>query len=237
MGGGMGGMGGMGGEDIFGGAGGGFGGMPGGMGGGARTRARPSAGRSQPSPASLPPVAEITRPLPLSLEEMYKGGTKRLKITRRKMDGSEEGKVLEVAYKAGWKKGTKIKFQGAGHEDEYGRGQTIVFLVEEKPHTRFKREDDDLVVSLNISLVDALTGDASTSTTREVEHLSGRSIKVPVPKGIIKPNQETRVTGEGFPITRASSVKKVGDLLVRWNVVFPTALSESQKEALKKTLG
>ena len=54
---------------------------------------------------------------------------------------------------------------------------------------------------------------------------------------IITPNQETRVTGEGFPITRASSTKKVGDLVVKWNVVFPRSLSESQKDGLKKVLG
>ena len=169
-------MGGMGGhEDMFG--GGGFGGMPGGPGG--RRRAGPQRQESSAPPA---PVAEITRPLALTLEELYKGGTKRLKITRKRQNGSEEGKVLEIAYKAGWKKGTKVKFQGAGHEDEYGRGQTIVFVVEEKPHGRFTREDDDLVVSLNVSLLDALTG--TTEGTREVEHLDGRKIKVNLPKGV-----------------------------------------------------
>lgn len=174
-----------GGDDMFGGGGGNpfgasggpFGGMPGGPGG--RRRAGP---QRQESSAPPPPVAEITRPLALTLEELYTGGTKRLKITRKLRNGSEEGKVLEIAYKAGWKKGTKVKFQGAGHEDEYGRGQTIAFVVEEKPHGRFKREDDDLVVSSNISLLDALTG--TNEGTREIEHLDGRKIKVQLPKGV-----------------------------------------------------
>jgi DnaJ family protein B protein 4 len=258
MGGGMGGMGGgadmFGGGSPFGGASGGFGGMPGGPGGRRRGPQR------QESSAPLEPVAEITRPLALTLEEIYKGGTKRLKITRKLRNGSEEGKVLEIAYKAGWKKGTKVKFQGAGHEDEHGRGQTIVFVVEEKPHGRFTREDDDLVVRLNINLLDALVG--NNEGTREVEHLDGRKIKVALPKGvsqtqylitekeqladhvslllsrqIITPNQETRVAGEGFPITRKDSAKKVGDLVVKWNVHFPRTLSDSQKDGLKKILG
>jgi DnaJ family protein B protein 4 len=54
---------------------------------------------------------------------------------------------------------------------------------------------------------------------------------------IITPNQETRVAGEGFPITRKDSVKKVGDLVVKWNVHFPRTLSDSQKDGLKKILG
>ena len=45
------------------------------------------------------------------------------------------------------------------------------------------------------------------------------------------------MAGEGFPITRASSPKKVGDLVVKWNVVFPRSLSDSQKDGLKKVLG
>lgn len=93
--------------------------------------------------------------------------------------------MLEIAYKAGWKKGTKIKFAGAGHEDSHGQGQTIVFVVEEKPHPRFKREDDDAVLSLNISLADALAGPApGHPTDRTIEHLDGRKIKVMLPRGV-----------------------------------------------------
>ncbi|KAJ9108873.1 hypothetical protein QFC21_000193 [Naganishia friedmannii] len=235
--GGMGGMGGMG--------GGGMDDSPFGMGGGQsfsfgggapRGSRRPGMGQQQPS-GPPPPPQEITRPLALSLEEMYKGGTKRLKITRRRANGTEEERVLEIAYKAGWKKGTKIKFAGAGHEDSHGQGQTIVFVVEEKPHSRFKREDDDVVVSLNISLADALAGPApGAPTDRTIEHLDGRNIKVQIPKGVIKPNQETHISGEGFPITKASSVKKVGDLVVRWNVIFPDRVTPTQADAIRKAL-
>jgi DnaJ family protein B protein 4 len=58
-----------------------------------------------------------------------------------------------------------------------------------------------------------------------------------ITRQIITPNQETRVAGEGFPITRKDSVKKVGDLVVKWNVHFPRTLSDSQKDGLKKILG
>lgn len=251
----MGGMGGGGGDPFgMGGGGGGFQFSSGGFGGGApRGSRRPGMGQ-QPSSAPPPPPQEITRPLALSLEELYKGGTKRLKITRRRADGSEEERVLEIAYKAGWKKGTKIKFAGAGHEDSHGQGQTIVFVVEEKPHPRFKREDDDAVLSLNISLAEALAGPApGQPADRTIEHLDGRKIKVLLPRGVsarssphrtrtdnspqvIKPNQETRIAGEGFPVTKASSVKKVGDLVVRWNVIFPDKLTPSQADEIRKVL-
>ena len=70
----------------------GMGGMPGGF------------GDASPRSGAPPPPGEITKPLALSLEELYKGGTKRLKITRHTRTGGQEEKILEVAYKAGWKK-------------------------------------------------------------------------------------------------------------------------------------
>ena len=102
----MGGMGGMGGMPGMG----GMGGMPGGFGG-------------EPSGAAPPPPEEVIKTLALTLEELYKGGTKRLKLTRHMRNGGQEEKILEVAYKPGWKKGTKIKFAGAGNEDDYGQSQ------------------------------------------------------------------------------------------------------------------
>lgn len=106
------GMGGMGGgrgggprmrSSRMGGGGGGMGGMPGmsGMGGGMPG----GFGAGDPSQSSAPPPpGEIVKPLALTLEELFKGGTKRLKITRHMRGGSQEEKVLEVVYKAGWKK-------------------------------------------------------------------------------------------------------------------------------------
>ncbi|KAK4684022.1 hypothetical protein P7C73_g6189, partial [Tremellales sp. Uapishka_1] len=200
--------------------------MPGGFGGG------------EPA-ATPPPPGEIVKPLALTLEELYKGGTKRLKITRHTRAGAQEEKILEVAYKAGWKKGTKIKFAGSGNEDEYGQSQTVAFVVEEKKHNRFERVDDDLIIKLNITLSQSLLGpEGGGAITKEVEHLDGRRIPVSLPEGqIVQPGQETRIAGEGMPVSKAGSAKRTGDLVVRWNVIFPTSLRPEQKKELRKVLG
>lgn len=54
---------------------------------------------------------------------------------------------------------------------------------------------------------------------------------------IIQPGQETRVVGEGMPISKAGSVKRKGDLIVKWNVVFPTSIPAAAKQELRKVLG
>ena len=102
---------------------GGMGGMPGGMGGGM-----PGGFGAEPSSSAPPPPGEIVKPLALTLEELYKGGTKRLKLTRHLRNGGQEEKVLEIAYKAGWK---KVKLRDlymrhgliAGNEDQVRRSR------------------------------------------------------------------------------------------------------------------
>ncbi|KAH9856621.1 hypothetical protein C2E23DRAFT_808311 [Lenzites betulinus] len=204
-----------------------FGGMPGGM---------PNSGRASPRPTrpSAPsPPSEITRPLKVSLEDLYSGATKHLKVGRRLLNGGTEEKVLEIQISPGWKSGTKVRFPRAGNEQPSGEAQDLVFVVEEKPHERFVRDGNNLVAHVKIPLVDALTGSGSKQV---VEHLDGRKIQVPVPFGIVKPGQETILPDEGMPIRKEGSVKKKGDLIVKWDIVFPERLTATQKEDIRKAL-
>lgn len=207
------------------------GGMPGMNGGGARSsrQRHSSAGPSSPAPAS-----EISRPLKVSLEELYSGTVKHLKVGRKLLSGATEDKVLEIQILPGWKSGTKVRFPKAGNEQPNREAQDLVFVVEEKPHATFTRDGNDLICKPKISLVDALAGNGGKKT---VEALDGRKLQVPIPTGVVKPGQETRLAGEGMPIRKDGSVKKKGDLIVRWEVTFPERLTSSQKEGIRKVLG
>ena len=70
-----------------------------------------------------------------------------------------------------------------------------------------------------------------------IEVLDGRKIQVPLPAGVVKPGQETRVPGEGMPIRKDGSMSKKGDLIVKWDVVFPDRLTPAQQEGIRKVLG
>jgi hypothetical protein len=64
-------------------------------------------------------------------------------------------------------------------------GRTVVFVIEEKKHPRFERVDDDLTVTLNITLSQALLGpDGGGEITKEVNQLDGRRIPVTAPAGV-----------------------------------------------------
>ena len=97
-GGGMGG-GGMGGMPFF------MGGMPGGMGG---------------MMGQQPFLADLK----LTLEELYSGVTKKLKITRKSVTpGRATEHTFEIKVQPGWKAGTKLTFKGEGDEARKGQAQ------------------------------------------------------------------------------------------------------------------
>lgn len=142
--------------------------------------------------------------------------------------------VLEVQVLPGWKSGTKVRFPRAGNEQPNGESQDLVFVVEEKPHDRFKRDGNDLICHLKLPLVDALAGDGGKKT---VELLDGRKAQVSIPAGVVKPGQRSIVSGEGMPVRKEGAVRRKGDVIVEWDVTFPDRLTASQKEGLRKILG
>ncbi|ORY84730.1 hypothetical protein BCR35DRAFT_290298 [Leucosporidium creatinivorum] len=241
-GGGMGGMGGMGGGSPFSGMGGGMGGggpyssMGGGPPGGFGPMDTDSDdGHGHPKPP------EIVKQLPVSLEDLYKGTTKKLRVTKKRRAGGEEANTLEIVIKPGWKAGTKIRFNGAGHETA-GGSQDMVFVIEEKPHDSFKRDGDDLILEVKVPLVDALSGPTPPATfTRTLTTLDGRNLKYDLPYpstrlggAPLKPGQTIKIVGEGMPISRKGAAKKKGDLHVKVNVVFPDRVTPAQAEAIRK---
>lgn len=137
-------------SDFFKQSGGGFddlGGMPGGFGssfGGSsgfgggmpRSSRRTSSSRFDGGPRQpTPEVTVLEKPLPVSLEELYKGATKKMKIKRKKFDNNTgkqivEDRILEVPIKPGLKAGSKIKFKDVGDQVEGGT-QDLHFVVEE----------------------------------------------------------------------------------------------------------
>lgn len=222
-GGGFGGGGGM--EDLFGGMGGGrsfsggagfpgMGGM-GGMGGGRRKD---------------PPLHSK---LPTTLEEMYKGSTRKMKISRTIYDAASGkatrvSEVLTIDIKPGWKAGTKITFAEKGDEHPGREAADIVFQIDEKPHPTFKRDGNDLIYTHRLPLVDALSG-----TTVQLQGLDGSPIRVPVDE-VITPDTVKVVRGKGMPISKTPG--QHGDLRIKFKIDFPRRLDSSQKQKIKEDL-
>nr|KAF6437444.1 DnaJ heat shock protein family (Hsp40) member B13 [Molossus molossus] len=91
----------------------------------------------------------IERDLYLSLEDLFFGCTKKIKISRRVLN--EDGysstikdKILTIDVKPGWRQGTRITFEKEGDQGPNIIPADIIFIVKEKLHPRFRRENDNL---------------------------------------------------------------------------------------------
>ncbi|PSC70447.1 dnaJ-like protein subfamily B member 1-like [Micractinium conductrix] len=170
--------------------------------------------------------------LQCSLEDLFKGTTRRMKISRKRLDASgmqhPETEILEINVRPGWKAGTKITFQEKGDENPGRTAADIVFVLQEKAHPVFKRDGNDLIYTHRLSLADALCG-----TVVQLQTLDGRPLSIPIQE-VVSPQLEKVVPGEGMPLTKHPGQK--GNLRLRFEVIFPRQLSDQQKAALRQVL-
>lgn len=120
----------------------------------------------------------------------------------------------DIEVKPGWRKGTKIRFAGLGNERAPPlQPQDVIFVVDEVPHSRFRREGANLFTTCDINLLDALS-----ETQHVIQGLDGKNVIVDVSDlagGIIRPGDISRVPGKGMPVRRNSQVSGAGDLIIK----------------------
>ena len=174
----------------------------------------------------------VEKPLPVSLEDMFNGVTKKLKVQRKTYDNqtgkqSVEDKLLSVPIKKGLKAGSKIKYPDMGDQVEGGT-QDLHFIVKEKEHPLFKRDGDDLRHMVEIDLKEALTG-----WQRTVQTIDGKKVNVSS-SGPTQPTWEEHFPQLGMPKSKTSTQR--GDFIVGVKIKFPTSLTPQQKQKLKDIL-
>ncbi|KAG5179968.1 hypothetical protein JKP88DRAFT_264141 [Tribonema minus] len=170
------------------------------------------------------PVAPaIEHQLAVSLEDLYSGTTKKMRITRKTLDGGTASTDKEIKIKPGWKDGTRVTFERQGDEQAGVVPADVVFIIKTKPHDRFKRVDNDLIYEANVTLQQALSG-----VDTVLETLDGRRLRVSEPF-LPSSTYETRITGEGMPSHKNASIK--GDLVVKYIIKLPFNGAERQRVA------
>lgn len=209
-----------------------FGGMGGGMSGGQRSfrgMGSRSMGPMHGMHGMGSPMKDrtIERKLRCTLEELYTGTTRKMKISRKLLNGATAEEIIEIVVKKGWKAGTKITFTEKGDEKPDMIPADITFIIEEAPHSRFTRRDNDLLHVARVSLRDALCG-----VNLSLKHLDDRTLDIKV-SDVINPHTTKVLRGEGMSITKTGGK---GDLIIKFEIVFPTRLSDQQKQQLASAL-
>ena len=160
---------------------------------------------------------DLSLELPVSLEEVLKGGEKTIALGR----GAAADKV-SVKIPPGIENGKKLRLSGKGAPSPMaGPPGDLLLLIKVQPHPLFSREGDNLVVEKDIPLSGALLGAEVAVPT-----LEGRQLKVKVPAGS-KAGSRLRLKGHGLP---AGVRGPKGDLLVKINLAVPSKLTAEQQK-------
>ncbi|XP_027358418.1 dnaJ homolog subfamily B member 13-like [Abrus precatorius] len=174
----------------------------------------------------------IEKKLECTLEELCYGCKKKIMISRDVLTDTgeivQEEEMLTINVQPGWTKGTKITFEGKGNERPGAYTEDIIFFISEKRHRLFRREGDDLQLSLEIPLLKALTG-----CTILVPLLCEEQMNLTL-ENIIYPGFEKIIPGQGMPISREPG--KRGNLRIQFLVEFPTQLTCSQRSQVVRIL-
>ena len=102
----------------------------------------------------------------------------------------------------------------------------LVIQLNEVPHERFQRKNNDLFVEASISVQDALCG-----TTYPLKYLNNTEIYLNIDK-CIQPDYIMRVPGKGMPLLTENGII-YGDLLVLFKVQFPLSISRELRSSLR----
>lgn len=139
---------------------------------------------------------DITHPAKISLETLYNGGTKKMKIS----NGGRE-KIFEIKVEPGYKAGTKVTF---GHKDHnLPSVGNVAFVIEEKEHSDFERDGDDLIYKNKFD---------KSNKKIEIETIDGKLIDV-LTEGT-KVGKTITISNEGMPIRKKGKLVGKGDMIV-----------------------
>ena len=173
---------------------------------GRRTRAAPAA--------PVDAAAEATIPLHTAIL----GGETLLELSR---DGTTQS--IRVRIPPGIAEGKKIRLRGQGVRSPDGTAGDLYVTIHVAPHPHFRREGDQLVVRLPVTLREAA---------------EGAKVDVPTPRGTValrippgtSSGARLRIKGHGV----ARSGQEPGDLVAEVRIVLPPELGPDDLELIRQ---
>lgn len=145
-----------------------------------------------------------------------------------------DGRILkEMSYKvdvpAGVDSGQTLRLTGRGAVGIRGGGAGDLYVhIRVAEHSMYRREDDDLLTDVVVSIAQAALGTQFTLTTLDGDE------ELVVPAGV-QHGREFVLRGRGVPrLAQNGRSRGRGDLRARVSIDVPTKLSDTEKELLRR---
>lgn len=153
----------------------------------------------------------------ISIKDAFSGIKKRLKVN---------GESIEVNIKPGVKENQTLKIPGKGYKGR-GRGKNgdLILTIKIKEEENVKRENNDLYITKDIDLFDALLGGEKTFET-----FAGK-YNLKIAQGT-QQGKLLKLKDQGMPLYNNNQIR--GDLFIKLNIKMPHKLNEKQIELVKK---
>lgn len=141
-------------------------------------------------------------------------------------EGTVRGEeTITINIPAGVSDGMQLSMSGKGNAGPNGGiPGDLIILIEEIPHETLKREGNNIVYDLHISIVDAALGFSA-----EVPTIDGKA-KIKIEPGT-QSGKLLRLKGKGIP--EINSYQR-GDEIIHVNIWTPKALSSEERELLER---
>jgi molecular chaperone DnaJ len=130
---------------------------------------------------------------------------------------------IKVKIPSGIDDGEVVRLSSMGEAVSRGTAGDLYIKIHVSRHPIYRREGNNLVMTLNIKLTDALLG-----AKYAIKTLDG-NIELKVPKGL-KFGEILRIKGKGVP----SESGRRGDILVKVKIDLPQKLSKKAEETIEK---
>jgi curved DNA-binding protein len=154
----------------------------------------------------------------VTLEEAFHGTTRNIQY--------EAGRTIQARVPRGVRTGSRIRLSGQG-EPGIGGGEAgnLYLVVRVLPHDKFRREGDDLHVTVPVDLYTAVLGGSIAVSTFD------RQVSLTIPPGTDN-GRVFRLSGLGMPHLQDS--EKRGDLYATVQIQVPKGLTEREQELFRE---
>tara|TARA_Y100000389_G_C17465920_1_gene525521 strand:- start:4286 stop:5248 length:963 start_codon:yes stop_codon:yes gene_type:complete len=176
------------------------------------------------------PPEPIIKTINITLKEAYNGMNYPLEIERfifKLQTKTIENEKLYITIPKGIDNNECIVLKGKGNIDIENRKGDVKVFIKIDNDTIFKREGLNMIYNTAISLKEALIG-----FNLQLDHINGKSYTITAGGiNVIKPGSETVIKKMGFYRDNV-----VGDVIIKFNVIFPRTLNKEQKSKIKDIL-
>jgi len=180
----------------------------------SRPASRPRGRRAER--AAAPRGGDIEATIDLGFEEAARGAIRELRL---QSDGQARSERIQVRIPAGVSDGQRIRVRGKGQPGPGGNGDLFI-RCRVHPHPYFRREGNDILLDLPLSLAEAVRG-----AKIDIPTLHGVT-RITVPPGTSS-GLKLRLRGKGIQPPGAATP---GDMYVVARVMVPRELSPRARE-------